>query len=69
MKNARDSAYSRDYAETLGFRLVHESVEQVYRGSSRYHSGQVACEAKRIKTDPCLMFSGCGFRLVADGGE
>ena len=69
MKYARDSSYPRSYSETLGFRLEHESVEQVYRGSSRFHSWRIACEAKRIETEPSLMFTGCGFRLVADGGE
>ena len=73
MKKASESAYPRSYSETLGFRLEHEleheSVEQVYRGSSRFHSWRIACEAKRIKTEPSLMFTGCGFRLVTDGGE
>ena len=69
MKYARDSAYPRSYAQALGFRLEHESVEQVYRGGGWHHSPQVACTGKRIKIDSLITFTGCGFRLVADGGE
>jgi hypothetical protein len=69
MKKARDPAYLWNDAQALGFRLEHDTADRVYRGGGWHHSPQVACTGKRIRIDSSITFTGCGFRLVADGAD
>lgn len=67
MRNAIGSAVRLEYAETRGFRLLHESVNQVNRGRTWLYSGPVASVSHRVNIDPADTSTVCGFRLVKEG--
>ena len=66
---ARPKAGSIDSDNTgivLGFRLVHDSGDRVFRGGGWFNSESVARAASRHDYDPAYADGSIGFRLTRD---